>query len=39
MPEQMWDALFWVIVISTVGGWAKYIMVWAYKYFIEEKVK
>jgi len=39
MPEQMWDALFWVIVISTIGGWVIFILKWAYKYFIEEKAK
>jgi hypothetical protein len=39
MPEQMWDALFWVVVISVSGGWARYLLKWGYKYFIEDKVK
>ena len=39
IPEQVWDAAFWVVVISAVGGWARYLLKWAYKYFIEDKVR
>ena len=39
IPEQMWDAAFWVIVISAIGGWAMLLAWWAYKFFIEDKVK
>ena len=39
MPEQMWDAVFWVVVISVIGGWSMLLAWWAYKFFIEDKVK
>ena len=37
MPVQIWEAVKWVIVISTAGGWLMLLVRVAYKYFIEDE--
>ncbi len=36
MPEQIWDAIKWVIIISTIGVWLWFLPKYYYMFFIEE---
>lgn len=38
MPEQIWEAIKWVIIISTIGVWLFILPKQYYKFFFGEDV-
>ena len=38
MPEQIWSAIKWAIIISTIGIWLVILPKYYYRFFIEEDV-
>lgn len=39
MPVQLWEALKWVVVISSIGFWLRYLPKFYYKFFIGDEVE
>ena len=37
MPEQIWDALKWLLIMGGACGYVILLMKWFYKFFVEEE--